>query len=201
VSEEKREPSGATETRRGRGGWIVAPLIIFAAMALMFGLALFGGDPTKLPSALIGKSVPSFDFPAMAGLTAGDAPVDGVMAKDLAGGQVSVVNFWASWCVPCVREHPYLMALAKRGVRVVGINYKDPAPGGLRFLRRLGNPYAKVGLDAAGRGAIEWGVYGMPETFVVDGKGRIVHKHVGPINGRQLQEKILPAIKRARQAK
>ena len=115
---------------------------------------------------------------------------------------MTVVNFWASWCVPCVQEVPLLMHLARQlGIKVVGINYKDPAPGGRRFLGRYGNPYAAVGTDADGRGAIEWGVYGMPETFVIDGKGRIAFKHVGEITEQALVDKLLPAIEAARQAK
>ncbi|HUS95494.1 MAG TPA: DsbE family thiol:disulfide interchange protein [Hyphomicrobiaceae bacterium] len=191
-------PPPSQKTRNRRFGWVVAPLIVFLAMAVMFAFSLSGRDPSKLPSALLGKALPQVDFPALDGLTAEGKPVAGVNAADLADGRVSVVNFFASWCVPCVQEHPFLVALAQRGgVRVVGINYKDPPPGGSRFLGRYGNPYERVGTDAAGRGAIEWGVYGMPETFVVDGKGRIVFKHVGPIDGRVLQDKILPAIKRA----
>lgn len=193
-----QDPSDKPELPRRSFGWVVAPLIVFAAMAAMFGFALYGGDPSKLPSALIGKPAPEFTFPPVAGLAKDGKPVAGVKSADLSTGEVTVVNFWASWCVPCVQEHPYLVALAERaGVRVVGINYKDPPPGGKKFLERLGNPYVRVGADASGRGAIEWGVYGMPETFVLDGKGRIVFKHVGPIDGRSLQDDILPAIKKA----
>jgi cytochrome c biogenesis protein CcmG, thiol:disulfide interchange protein DsbE len=180
-----------------RIGWVVVPLLVFLALAALFAYALSSGDPSKLPSALIGKPAPDFSFPGMKGLVANGKPMPGVSQADLGGGQVTVVNFWASWCAPCVQEHPYLVALAKRGIRIVGINYKDPSPGGLNFLARHGNPFLRVGTDASGRGAIEWGVYGMPETFVVDGDGRIVFKHVGPIDGRALSERILPAIEKA----
>jgi cytochrome c biogenesis protein CcmG, thiol:disulfide interchange protein DsbE len=192
-----RDEIAAGGRKPGRYGWVVAPLLIFMVMAAMFGFALWSGDPSKIPSAMIGKPVPAFAFPALDGLTKDGKPVPGVTATDLSNGQLTVVNFWASWCGPCIQEHPYLVALAERGVRIVGINYKDPPPGGTRFLARLGNPYERVGVDATGRGAIEWGVYGMPETFIVDGKGRIVFKHIGPIDGRSLQDKILPALRTA----
>jgi len=109
-----------------------------------------------------------------------------------------VVNFWASWCVPCVQEHPVLVALREQtGVRVYGINYKDQAAAARRFLGRYGKPYVAVGVDGNGRAAIEWGVYGMPETFIVSGEGRIVHKHVGPITFATLERRIIPAIRAA----
>ena len=175
---------------------MVIPVILFTALAIVFAFSLKSGDPTKLPSALIGKPAPVFDFPPMADLQAKGQPVPGMATADLKG-DVTVVNFWASWCVPCVQEHPLLVELGKRGVRIVGINYKDPPPGGLRFLARYGNPFAAVGTDATGRGAIDWGVYGMPETFVIDKQGRIAYKHVGPITPQSLAEKVLPAIEAA----
>ena len=183
--------------RRRSNAIVIVPVILFAALAIVFGFSLKTSDPSKLPSALIGKQVPTVDFPALAGLVGNGGPVPGVAAADLQKGEVTVVNFWASWCGPCVQEHPLLMALGKRGVKIVGINYKDPSPGGRRFLGRYGNPYAAVGTDAAGRGAIDWGVYGMPETFVIDKKGRIAYKHVGPITAEALTETILPAIEAA----
>ena len=112
-------------------------------------------------------------------------------------GKVSVVNFFASWCAPCVDEHPQLVALKERGVNVFGVNVKDDPAAARQFLTRYGNPYAALGADKAGRGSIEWGVYGTPETFVVDGAGVIRLKHVGPISPQDLQTEILPAIERA----
>jgi cytochrome c biogenesis protein CcmG, thiol:disulfide interchange protein DsbE len=110
-----------------------------------------------------------------------------------------VVNFWASWCAPCVQEHPLLIELKRRtGVRLYGINYKDQTAAARRFLGRYGNPFKAVGVDSDGRAAIEWGVYGMPETFVVNGEGRIVYKHVGPISPEALETKLIPAIAAAR---
>ena len=177
---------------------LIMPLAIFAALAALFAFALSGGDPSKLPSALIGKPVPQVAFPAVEGLMDGPTVVRGFTAADLADGKPSVVNFWASWCGPCVQEHPLLVALTvKTGVRLMGVNYKDQPAAARRFLGRYGNPYTAVGTDANGRGAIEWGVYGMPETFVIDGKGTIVYKHVGPITPVALEKKIIPAVKAA----
>ena len=189
-------PSGS-QPRRRSNAIVVIPVVVFAALAIVFGFSLKSADPTRLPSALIGKPVPKVDFPALKGLTGTDGPMPGVTAADMANGEVTVVNFWASWCGPCVQEHPLLMDLGKRGVKIVGINYKDPPPGGRRFLGRYGNPYVAVGTDQSGRGAIDWGVYGMPETFVIDKQGKIAHKHVGPITPKALKETILPAIKAA----
>jgi cytochrome c biogenesis protein CcmG/thiol:disulfide interchange protein DsbE len=174
------------------------PLLVFGALALLFAFALRTGDPSKLPSALIGKRVPDIGFAALAGLNDGTRPVAGFAAAELAAGTVSVVNFWASWCAPCVQEHPLLSALKERtGAPIFGVNYKDQTSAARRFLGRYGNPFAAVGVDADGRGAIEWGVYGMPETFVVNGKGEIVYKHVGPITADSLEKKLLPAIRAA----
>ncbi|MGI9480139.1 MAG: DsbE family thiol:disulfide interchange protein [Hyphomicrobiaceae bacterium] len=186
------------QPRQRSNAIVVIPVILFAALAIVFAFSLKTGDPTRLPSALIGKPAPAFDFPPLAGLNKDGQVVPGVATGDLKSGEVTVVNFWASWCVPCIQEHPLLVELGKRGVKMVGINYKDPAPGGLRFLGRYGNPFAAVGTDVGGRGAIEWGVYGMPETFVIDKQGRIAYKHVGPITAQSLAGKMLPAIEAAR---
>ena len=183
---------------RRRAGALVWPLLIFGVLAAIFAFALRSGDPSKLPSALIGKPAPNIALAAVDGLSDGTRPIGGFTSADLAAGQVSVVNFWASWCVPCVQEHPLLVALKERtGVRLYGVNYKDQAAAARRFLGRYGNPFAAVGVDGDGRAAIEWGVYGMPETFVVDGKGRIAYKHVGPISAETLETKIIPAIRAA----
>jgi cytochrome c biogenesis protein CcmG/thiol:disulfide interchange protein DsbE len=174
------------------------PLVIFGLLVAIFALALQSGDPSKLPSALIGKPVPALDLPPLEGLTETAGSVAGVSRKELASGQVAIVNFWASWCVPCVQEHPVLVALKEQaGVHLYGINYKDQPAAARRFLGRYGNPFTAVGVDGNGRAAIEWGVYGMPETFVVNGKGEIAYKHVGPISPETLQTKIIPAIRAA----
>ncbi len=186
---------------RKRSGWVIAPLIIFAAIAAMFYYALQTGDPSRLPSALIGKPAPNLTLEPVPDLVNNGQPVPGLTPGDLGRGRVSVVNFWASWCVPCVQEHPVLVELTRRAdVDLFGINYKDQAPAARRFLGRYGNPFRAVGVDDNGRAAIEWGVYGMPETFVVDGAGRIVYKHVGPISPEALEKQMLPAIEAARNA-
>ena len=191
---------GVAEGRSGRA-WVFVPLVIFLAVAILFQFALKSGDPSKLPSALIGKPVPATDFAPLEGLSRAEGPVPGFTAADLAKGEVTVVNFWASWCGPCVDEHPLLVELAKEpGLKLVGVNYKDEPENGRRFLGRYGNPFAALGVDPKGRGAIEWGVYGMPETFVVDGQGRIAYKHVGPLTPQSIAEKVLPAVRAAQGA-
>ncbi|MGE0700275.1 MAG: DsbE family thiol:disulfide interchange protein [Hyphomicrobiaceae bacterium] len=176
---------------------VLVPLLIFTAMAGLFALALRKGDPSKIPSALIGRPAPVLELPPLAGVAAAaDAPAS--VAASIGKGRPVVVNFWASWCVPCAEEHPQLVALAQRsGVRLVGINYKDQPASALRFLEQHGNPYAVTGTDTSGRAAIEWGVYGMPETFIVDGRGIVVFKHVGPITPASLERQVLPAIAKA----
>jgi cytochrome c biogenesis protein CcmG, thiol:disulfide interchange protein DsbE len=194
------EATAPVSLAKRRFGIVAMPLLVFLGIAGLFGLALTSGDPSKLPSALIGRPAPMISLPALAGaVDPGGQPTPGFQTTDLATGQVTVVNFWASWCAPCVAEHPLLTELkSKANVRLFGVNYKDPEPGGRRFLGRYGNPFSAVGVDAGGRGAIEWGVYGMPETFVVDGQGRIVYKHVGPLTEEAIATKIVPMINKAR---
>jgi cytochrome c biogenesis protein CcmG/thiol:disulfide interchange protein DsbE len=176
----------------------LVPLAVFAVLAAVFAFALRTGDPSKLPSALIGKPAPRLQLAGLDGLVTDGRVVPGVDAAALATGRPVVVNFWASWCAPCVAEHPLLIRLVKEtGVALIGINHKDTAINARRFLGRYGNPFAAVGVDGDGRAAIEWGVYGMPETFVLDGQGRIVYKHVGPISAASLAEKLIPAVKAA----
>jgi cytochrome c biogenesis protein CcmG/thiol:disulfide interchange protein DsbE len=177
------------------------PLAIFLALAALFLLRLGGGDPSELPSALIGRKAPATTLPPLEGLARDGRPVPGVTTADLAG-QVSVVNVFASWCGPCRQEHPVLEALAASGkARLVGINYKDDPENARRFLGRLGNPYAAVGLDAKGRTAIDWGVYGVPETFVIGPDGTILYKHVGPLSEATLASVIMPEIDKAAKAR
>jgi cytochrome c biogenesis protein CcmG, thiol:disulfide interchange protein DsbE len=179
--------------------WLrLLPVLLFSGLALLFAFSLRTGDPSKLPSALLGKTAPQLALPGLDGLIRDGAVVPGLRATDYATGRATVVNFWASWCAPCVAEHPLLIELQQQtGVRLIGINHKDQVANARRFLGRYGNPFALVAVDASGKAGIEWGVYGMPETFVLDGQGRIVFKHVGPITPESLRTQLLPAIARA----
>ncbi|WP_374115079.1 DsbE family thiol:disulfide interchange protein [Ancylobacter mangrovi] len=192
--------SAAPEKPAGRTGrrlLVLLPLIAFAALAALFYGRLFSGDPSRLPSALIGHPVPSFALDPLEGLTHDGAPVPGISSAGMSGG-VTVLNVFASWCAPCRDEHPYLVELSKMpGFRLVGLNYKDDGENARRFLGRFGNPYAAVGVDPNGRAAIDWGVYGVPETFVIGKDGRIAYKFVGPIDEQGLRERLVPAIEKA----
>lgn len=177
----------------------VLPVVIFAVVAGFFAMALRSGDPSRLPSTLVGKTVPQTTFPPLEGLEFDGKPAPGFSSADLAKGKVSVVNYWASWCQPCVEEHPFLEQLKEEaGVDIYGVNYKDQTDAARRFVGRFGNPYSAVGTDKSGRAAIDWGVYGTPETFVVNGRGEVVYKHVGPISADSLTTKLLPAIEKAK---
>jgi cytochrome c biogenesis protein CcmG/thiol:disulfide interchange protein DsbE len=169
------------------------PLFIFAALAGLFLLMLLSGrDASVVPSALIGTQAPATSLPPLEQM---DLP--GIDSSEFAG-QVTLVNVWASWCVPCRQEHPYLMALAQDGrVNIAGINYKDRPENARRFLGELGNPFNSIGVDNSGRTAIDWGVYGVPETFVVGRDGTIVYKHVGPFSAASFREELVPAIEAA----
>lgn len=155
------------------------PSAAFAVLATIFAVYLWqvgvgGKNIQAVPSALIDKPAPQFALPPIDG----DGP--GFSTADL-GGRVSLVNVWASWCPPCRQEIPALMRLAQEGVIIYGINYKDRPEDARRFLAELGNPYTRIGADRSGRTAIDWGVYGYPETFIVDRSGRIRYRHIGPI--------------------
>lgn len=195
MSSRTQKDADSAAARPRRRLWLFLPLIVFAALAAIFYFRLFTGDPSRIPSALIGRQVPAFDLPPLEGLKSGGEQVPGFASADLAKGEVSLVNVWASWCAPCRLEHPILMEAAQAGIaRIYGLNYKDQPENARRFLGQLGNPYAAVGADRNGRVGIDWGVYGVPETFVVDGKGHIVYKHVGPIDRTIMRETILPRI-------
>ncbi|HVV95034.1 MAG TPA: DsbE family thiol:disulfide interchange protein [Hyphomicrobiales bacterium] len=178
--------------------FLFLPALAFIALAALLYVRLGAGDPSTIPSALIGRPAPAFSLPALSGLEGrGGGMVPGLATADLTDGKPSVVNVFASWCAPCREEHPVLLKLgATPGVRLLGIDYKDDAGNARRFLNALGNPYDRVGVDASGRSAIDWGVYGVPETFVLDGQGRIVLKHVGPLTDQAVANDILPALKR-----
>ena len=184
-----------TEPRAMRRLGLALPLLIFAALAGLFWFALQGGDPSRLPSAMIGKPVPNFTLPPLDGLTTDAGPVPSFGPKELTDGKPTLVNVFASWCVPCQEEHPVLMALSKRpDVRLYGINYKDDASGARRFLGRHGNPYQRVGVDSSGRVGIDFGVYGVPETYVIGGDGKIAYRHVGPLTEQDVKQKLLPLL-------
>ncbi|WP_230532551.1 DsbE family thiol:disulfide interchange protein [Microvirga roseola] len=158
------------------------PAIIFVVLVGLFTVQLVSGrNPAEVPSVLIDKPVPVFSLAPLEGLTADGKPVPGFSNDDLKG-QITVVNVWASWCAPCRQEHPLLVELARDpSIRVVGINQKDNPDNARRFLGTLGNPYAGVGVDPNGRASIDWGVYGVPETFIVGPEGTIRYKHIGPL--------------------
>jgi cytochrome c biogenesis protein CcmG/thiol:disulfide interchange protein DsbE len=182
---------------RSRRLIVLLPLILFACLTALFLIRLTAGDPSLIPSALIGHPVPQTALAPIAGLKRDGVAVPGLDPASFQGA-VSVVNVWASWCVPCHDEAPLLMQLAQdRRLRVVGINYKDDADNARRFLGRYGNPFAAAGADQNGRAAIEWGVYGVPETFVIGRDGRIAYKLVGPITPENFQAILVPQIDKA----
>jgi cytochrome c biogenesis protein CcmG, thiol:disulfide interchange protein DsbE len=177
--------------------WPLVPLVLFAGLVALFAFRLGAGDPSRIPSALIGRPAPATTLPPLEGLLRDGASVPG-LDPDVFAGRVSVVNVWASWCVPCHDEAPLLMQLASDSrIQIIGINYKDAPDNARRFLGRYGNPFRVVGVDANGRGAIEWGVYGVPETFIVGDDGRIAYKLIGPITPDNLQSLLKVEIERA----
>jgi cytochrome c biogenesis protein CcmG, thiol:disulfide interchange protein DsbE len=189
-------PDQATPVRRWRLA-VLMPLILFLALAALFLFRLGAGDPSRLPSALIGRPVPDTPLPPVEGLLRDGVPTPGIATADFKGA-VSLVNVWASWCVPCHDEAPLLMKLAAdKRFRIVGINYKDQPDNARRFIGRYGNPFAAVGADANGRASIDWGVYGVPETFVIDRDGRISYKLVGPITADNIKATLKPQLDKA----
>jgi cytochrome c biogenesis protein CcmG/thiol:disulfide interchange protein DsbE len=176
---------------------VLLPLALFLALAALFFVRLGAGDASRIPSALIGRDAPATDLPPVAGLERNGKPIPGIVAADFKSA-VTVLNVWASWCVPCHDEAPLLMQLARdTRFRVVGINYKDQADNARRFLGRYGNPFVASGADINGRAAIEWGVYGVPETFIVGRDGKVAYKLVGPITPENLERVMKPEIDKA----
>ncbi len=172
----------------------LVPVVVLAALAGILGFYLWqigagGKDISRIPSALLDKPVPEFALPPITGLSGG------LKTADLRG-KPSLVNVWASWCAPCRAEHPVLMQLAREGVPIHGINIRDRAEDARAFIETLGNPYTGLGADINGRVSIDWGVYGVPETFIVDGAGRIRHRHVGPINPGDLENVLRPVLRK-----
>ena len=182
---------------RGRRILVLIPLAVFLALTAIFLVRLFSGDPSRIPSALIGRPAPAVDLPPVAGLERDGKAIPGISAAEFRGN-VTLVNVWASWCIPCHDEAPFLLELAgDTRIRLVGINYKDQPDNARRFLNRYGNPFIASGADQNGRAAIEWGVYGVPETFLIGRDGRIAYKLVGPITAENLQAKLEPEISKA----
>lgn len=176
---------------------VLLPLTLFLGLAALFYVRLGAGDVSVIPSALIGRDAPTTDLPPVAGLERDGKPVPGLAAADFKGA-ITVLNVWASWCVPCHDEAPLLVQLARDPrIRVVGINYKDQPDNARRFLGRYGNPFAASGADINGRAAIEWGVYGVPETFIIGRNGKIAYKLVGPVTLENIQQVLKPEIEKA----
>ena len=182
-------PDGSPPARRVV---FVIPLIIFLGLVIAFAWGLTR-DASTIPSALIGKPVPQFSLPPVKGRTLG-------LASSHLTGEVSLVNVFASWCVACREEHPLFMQLKADGVVPIhGLNYKDQPDNAARWLNTMGDPYTRTGADIAGRVAIEWGVYGVPETFVITKDGRIAYKHIGALTPKVLEGNVLPLIRRLQQ--
>jgi cytochrome c biogenesis protein CcmG, thiol:disulfide interchange protein DsbE len=195
--------SGSTSTEaasRGRSWLMALPLLAFVVLAAIFWFRLGGGDPSRIPSALIGHAAPQTALPPLQGLVKDGTEVPG-LDPGAFKGKVSIVNVWASWCVPCHDEAPLLTEMARdKRLQIVGINYKDAPDNARRFLGRYGNPFSIVGVDGNGRASIEWGVYGVPETFIVGRQGTIVYKLVGPITPDNLATVLKGEIEKALQA-
>ncbi|EIM71803.1 periplasmic protein thiol--disulfide oxidoreductase DsbE [Nitratireductor aquibiodomus RA22] len=178
---------------RSRRLLFLLPLLLFLALSAVFLMQLFSGKDTSLvPSALIGRSAPQTDLPPLEGMN-----LPGLSSQAFSG-RVTLVNVWGSWCLPCRQEHPLLMQLATdERVVIAGLNYKDKPENARRFLGDLGNPYDAIGVDQNGRAAIDWGVYGVPETFLVGPDGTIRYKHVGPFTPESIRKSLMPEIEKA----
>lgn len=184
------------ETKPRRAGWMtLLPVAAFAVLAVVFWRGL-SGDPSTLPSALVGKPAPAFALPGIK-----DLAVPGLATANLQKGGVSVINVWASWCIPCREEAPLLLELAKRpDIALYAINYKDAPEAARQFLASAGQPFAAIGADESGRVGIDWGVYGVPETYVVDGRGIIRYKWIGPLTPEALTGTLAAEIEKAKAA-
>lgn len=168
----------------------LVPPVVFVGLAGLFLGGMYRDDPDALPSTLIGRAAPALELTPLGN----GPPID---ATSLDGKGAKIVNYWASWCAPCRVEHPQLMQLADEGMPIFGINYKDDAVKALAFLNELGDPYQALGADEKGRTALNWGVYGVPETFVIDGDGNVVLRFAGPVTESILEKRIRPALEAA----
>lgn len=189
------------ERRPGALRYLMAalPLLIFAVLALIFWSQLNSGrDVSEIPSALIGTKAPMLAMPPLEGAATPSGEPMPALDDTAVKGRLTLVNVWASWCVPCRQEHPIILQLSKDPrLTVVGINYKDRNENALRFLGELGNPFSAIGVDPNGKAAIDWGVYGIPESFLVAADGTILYKRAGPFDEKSLREGLLPAIEKA----
>jgi len=188
---------GETPGRAKPKTTLLLPLILVAILLVFLFVALRSGEPSRLPSALIGKPVPDFALAAIPNVLGDYGPVPGLSSAAFKTGKVSILNVWASWCAPCVAEHPQLIELAQQGIPIYSINYKDKPEAARRFLSSHGNPFRAIGADESGLTAIDFGVYGVPETFVIAGDGRIAYRFPGPLSPEILADKIMPAIQKA----
>lgn len=194
---ETEETGLKPQRNRARYALALIPLMVFAGFAAVAGKMLYdqdvnGLDVSAIPSALIGKKAPSLNLPPLEGSNTA------ALTDEALKGKLTLVNVFASWCVPCRQEHPILSELAKDSrLNIVGINYKDRNDNALRFLGELGNPFNAIGLDPNGKAAIDWGVYGIPESYLVGPDGTILYKKVGPFDERSLTQDLLPAIEKA----
>ncbi len=174
---------------------LILPVVIFAVLIGVLAVLTLqtkdGRDPSLIPSALLGKPVPEFSLPAVADDIAG-----GFATADLRG-RVTMVNVFASWCVPCLAEHPLISRLAADGLAIYAIDHRDTAVDVAKWLKKNGNPYTAVGFDPDGRVSVEWGVTGVPETFIINADGVVIYKHSGPMTAKVLKDKILPKIREA----
>lgn len=169
---------------------MLAPPLVFAGLAALFFVSMQRSDPDQLPSAMEGRAAPAVQVVA---LGTGPDLTDAMLREP----GVKLVNFWASWCAPCRAEHPVLKTLQAEGVTILGVNFKDKPEAALQFLQDLGNPYAAIGADDSGRMGLDWGLYGVPETFVIDGTGKVILRHAGPITPGILEDRIRPALAEA----
>jgi len=178
---------------------LLLPLILAGLMLALLFVALRTGDHQALPSALIGKPVPEFALAPIPNAQGENGPIPGLSSAAFKTGKVSILNVWATWCAPCVAEYPLLIELSQQGIPIYGIYYKDKPEAARRFLATHGNPFRAIGADESGFTAIDFGVYGVPETFVIDGDGKIAFRYPGPLSSDVINGKIMPAIKKAEQ--
>jgi cytochrome c biogenesis protein CcmG, thiol:disulfide interchange protein DsbE len=175
-----------------RNYFVFLPILIFSILAAIFASQLLSGkDNSVLPSVLVGKPAPATELPPL------DRLYPGISSAKFVG-RVTVLNVFASWCVPCRDEHPFLLELSKdKRFTLAGFNYKDEAVNASNFIQKLGNPYDEIGTDLSGRAGIDWGIYGVPETYIIDKSGAISHKHVGPLDAQVIEQELMPIIEKA----